>query len=289
MFLETLACQTSAMVMGAWSTACISFTASLKMKRAIGWLIPTHTSWMVDHIAEQVPTMALPSTHREEVSTSSNELRLHIYDWTVILALDRDSPQSAGKNVNPPVQGDELPAIQASSDIMWLYWKVYDNPKGPHYFLSTCIVNAQTQAIVSRAIRETIPEVQSYPPWGGYDFDTDTPEGEAILGKSFFPLRKSLEVIADAFRLSECPGLQLFPSSAQEDPWQPLHLPSPCLPLQHGGTSWAKYSLHCRARASRQCGKWSGAFERAVRKYTQLVLTDETPPERSRYRQPRRQ
>ncbi|KAJ4991638.1 hypothetical protein SVAN01_02753 [Stagonosporopsis vannaccii] len=100
----------------------------------------------------------------------------------VIMALDRDSPQSAGKDLNPPVQGDGLPAIQASSDIMWLYWKMYDKPKGPNYFLSSCIINAETQAVVSRAIRETIPEAHSYPAWGGYDFDTDTPEGQAILG-----------------------------------------------------------------------------------------------------------
>lgn len=100
------------------------------------------------------------------------------------MALDRDSPQSAGKSLNPPVQGDELPAVQASSDIMWLYWKMYDKPQGPNYFLSSCIINAETQAVVSRAIREIIPEAESIPAWGGYDFDTDTPEGQALLGGS---------------------------------------------------------------------------------------------------------
>lgn len=83
---------------------------------------------------------------------------------TVILALDRDSPQSAGKEMTPPVEGDELPAIRASSDIMWLYWKMYNNAaKGPNYFLSLSITNEATKEIISRDIRETIPEAQSFP------------------------------------------------------------------------------------------------------------------------------
>lgn len=61
---------------------------------------------------------------------------------------------------------------------------MYDNPQGPNYFLSTCIINEETQAVVSRAIRETVPDAQSFPAWGGYDFDTDTVEGQALLGES---------------------------------------------------------------------------------------------------------
>ena len=103
--------------------------------------------------------------------------------------MSRDSPQSAGKNMQPPVEGNELPAISASSDSMWLYWKMYGNvAKGPNYFLSLSITNEATQKTIFRAIREVVPEVKDFPAWGGYDFDTDTPEGQALLGK-FSPSR----------------------------------------------------------------------------------------------------
>ena len=100
--------------------------------------------------------------------------------------MDRDSPQSAGKNRQPAVQGDGLPAIRSSSDIAWLLWKELagdaGNVKGLNYFLSLCITNWETQDIISRAIRSAIPDAQGFPAWGGYDFDTNTPEGQAILG-----------------------------------------------------------------------------------------------------------
>lgn len=82
------------------------------------------------------------------------------------------------------MQGNELPAISASSDIMWLYWKMYGTvAKGPNYFLSLSIANEATQRIMSRAIREVIPDAKDFPAWGGYDFDTSTPEGQALLGE----------------------------------------------------------------------------------------------------------
>lgn len=106
--------------------------------------------------------------------------------------MDQNSPQAAGKDVKPPVQGDELPAISASSDIMWLYWKMHGNvAKGPNYFLSLLITNEATQKIISRAIREVIPDAKDFPAWGGYDFNTSTPEGQALLGR-FSPRRLDL-------------------------------------------------------------------------------------------------
>ena len=100
--------------------------------------------------------------------------------------MDRDSPQSAGKERRPVVEGDELPALRACSDVVWLIWKEYfagiGDVKNLKYFLSLSITNRETNAILSRAIRNTIPEVESFPPWGGYEFNTDTPEGQAILG-----------------------------------------------------------------------------------------------------------
>lgn len=52
------------------------------------------------------------------------------------------------------------------------------------YFLSLAISNEETRAIVSRAIRNVEHNTQGYPAWGGYEFDTNTPEGQAILGSS---------------------------------------------------------------------------------------------------------
>lgn len=102
--------------------------------------------------------------------------------------MDRDSPQSAGKTMQPPVEGTEFPAISASSDIMWLYWKMYGSAaKSPSYFLSLSITNEATQKIISRAIREVIPDAKDFLAWGGYDFDTDMPEGQALLGERLLP------------------------------------------------------------------------------------------------------
>ena len=98
--------------------------------------------------------------------------------------MDRESPQEAGKAQVPPVQGDDLPAVRASSDIMWLYRKMYDDRfPSPRYFLSLAIGNMVTLSILSRAIREVAPAAQTIAPWPGYEFDTGTAQGQAILGK----------------------------------------------------------------------------------------------------------
>jgi hypothetical protein len=103
---------------------------------------------------------------------------MSVEDWTVncaqaltrravIIAICRDSPQFAGKNHKPAVEGCRLPAIRAYFDKAWLYWKEFGgnngNVKSPNYFLSLSITDEQTQAIVSRAIRNAIPEASSFP------------------------------------------------------------------------------------------------------------------------------
>lgn len=104
--------------------------------------------------------------------------------------MDRDSPQSAGKSRKPVVQGDDLPALRACSDVAWLSWKAFETDvKNLNYFLSLSITNAETQSIVSRAIRDTVPGAQGFPAWGGYEFDSNTPEGQAILGKFLFHIK----------------------------------------------------------------------------------------------------
>ena len=102
---------------------------------------------------------------------------------TVIIAMDRNSPQSAGKDRTPVVEGDGLPAIRACSDVAWLSWKEFaTDVMNLNYFLSLAITNEETEAIMSRAVRGVFPGAQSFPAWGGYEFNTNTPGGQAILG-----------------------------------------------------------------------------------------------------------
>lgn len=97
--------------------------------------------------------------------------------------MDRNSPQSAGKDRTPVVEGDGLPALRACSDVAWLTWKSFNmDVKNLRYFMSLSINNEETQSIMARAMRNVVPQVQSYPAWGGYQFYADSLEGQAILG-----------------------------------------------------------------------------------------------------------
>lgn len=111
------------------------------------------------------------------------------------------------------MQGDELPAVKSCSDVAWMLWKMFGehagNIKNLRFFLSLSIINAETDAILSRAIRNIVPEAQQFPAWGGYEFDTDTPEGQAILGK--FCLRSNNIIYHTDQRLtSGTPNAQAF-------------------------------------------------------------------------------
>lgn len=82
---------------------------------------------------------------------------------------------------------DELPRIRAFSDMAWISWKrlasvVESDSKNIHYFMSLSITNEQTQGVLSRAIQEVLPGAWGFPDWGGLEFDTSTPQGQAILG-----------------------------------------------------------------------------------------------------------
>jgi hypothetical protein len=103
---------------------------------------------------------------------------------TVIIAMDRDSPQSAGEDRKPPVGVEDLPLIRAFSDIAWMTWKhLAEDPKNIQYFMSLSITNWETGVILSRAIREVLPDARAFPLWSGFEFDTATPQGQAILGQ----------------------------------------------------------------------------------------------------------
>ena len=93
----------------------------------------------------------------------SREVRpycLVLIKLTVIIAVDRLSPQEAGKQRRPAIESaDELPLIRAFSDIAWMSWKAWaSDPKNIHYFMSLSITNRLTRRIVSRAVQKSLPE-----------------------------------------------------------------------------------------------------------------------------------
>jgi hypothetical protein len=132
--------------------------------------------------------------------------------------MDRNSPQSAGKERQPAVAGGELPAVRAFSDVAWLSWKnMADDIKDLNYFMSLSINNPETAAIISRAVREVMPDARSFPEWSGYKFDTKTPQGQAILGQ-YLVLYYETRTLT-LFRNAQCSGLQLLPLATQSYAW----------------------------------------------------------------------
>ena len=106
---------------------------------------------------------------------------------TVMIATDRMSPQEIGRDALPAIQGDELPLIRAFSDMAWISWaalaeEAETDVKNIHYFMSLSITNQLTRSILSRCVREVLPGAWGFPDWPGFEFDTSTPQGQAILG-----------------------------------------------------------------------------------------------------------
>lgn len=98
--------------------------------------------------------------------------------------MDRKSPQSAGSQRSPRIQGDELPDLQSFSDLAWLKWKAVSGnaPSTMRYFASISITNIETRGILSKVLdKASFTEV---PAWPGHDVDANTEEGAALLGKT---------------------------------------------------------------------------------------------------------
>ncbi len=108
----------------------------------------------------------------------------HLLSWTVLLAMDRKSPQFAGSQRNPKVQGDGLPELQSFSDVAWLKWKavIGDTPSSMRYFASLSITNLETRGIFSKVLDKA--KFTEVPAWPGHDVDANTEDGAALLGKS---------------------------------------------------------------------------------------------------------
>lgn len=107
---------------------------------------------------------------------------------TVLIATDRMSPQEIGSKASPPITGDDLPLIRAFSDMAWISWaalaeQVQFDVKNMHYFMSLSISNKLTQRVLSRCVREVLPAAWGFPAWPGFEFETSSPQGQAILGE----------------------------------------------------------------------------------------------------------
>ena len=108
--------------------------------------------------------------------------------------MDRDSPQFTGKERKHAIEGDGSPAIRACSNIAWLYWKEFALLEGVWWQQWPCqesdlfpvVVDHQQGDSSYRLVRHSkcCSWNVEFPAWGGCEFDADTPEGQAILGRS---------------------------------------------------------------------------------------------------------
>lgn len=113
----------------------------------------------------------------------------------IVYLIDRLSPKSSAialweRGVPAP---DELPALQASSDIAWGFYnqamKSKEKPLNTiQKLMCLKIVHDGTAKIINEAIshlktpegKQPLKEPQ---PWPGTEFSTSTQEGQALLGK----------------------------------------------------------------------------------------------------------
>lgn len=100
----------------------------------------------------------------------------------ILLALDRKSPQFAGSERNPKVQGDDLPELAAFSAVAWLKWKEATGgfPTTMRCFLTLSITNSETRSLLNVVL--TRAEECEVPSWPGLDIDASSDEGLALLG-----------------------------------------------------------------------------------------------------------
>ncbi|KAJ4350676.1 hypothetical protein N0V95_004524 [Ascochyta clinopodiicola] len=100
----------------------------------------------------------------------------------VLLAMNRKSPQYAGGQRKPKVEGDGLPDLHSFSDIAWLKWKAATGsvPSSLRYFASIAITNQETRGVFAKVLDKA--HYKGVPAWPGYDVDANTDEGAALMG-----------------------------------------------------------------------------------------------------------
>ncbi|KAI8943557.1 hypothetical protein NX059_001554 [Plenodomus lindquistii] len=102
----------------------------------------------------------------------------------VILAMNRKSPKFAGLERKPKIEGTtSLPTLQSFSDVAWLHGSAVSSsgePKTMRYFLSLSITNIETRGVIGRIL--SAAGLGEVPGWPGWDADTSTDAGAALLG-----------------------------------------------------------------------------------------------------------
>ena len=100
---------------------------------------------------------------------------------TVLIMERRYGPAFMATKRNPPVPQDQLPQLQRASDITYGMWKdkAGDKVGGIRYILNWGVQNAQTQAVIRRAL-DSMGEDLNY--WPGVSWPADSEQAKAILG-----------------------------------------------------------------------------------------------------------
>jgi hypothetical protein len=96
-----------------------------------------------------------------------------------IIALEHTTPKY--KKLVPPSKPSELPDLQTSSDIFWLYWQsaAWQNVGALRFLWSNLIVNMQTRQIITRVLQDAGLKPEEYP---GHVFESGTVGFDVLLG-----------------------------------------------------------------------------------------------------------
>lgn len=96
--------------------------------------------------------------------------------------MNRKSPQYAGNQRKPKVEGDGLPDLQSFSDIAWLKWKgnAGNGPSSMRYFATLSITNMETNGVLAKVMSQA--KYTEVPAWPGHDVGASTEQGAALMG-----------------------------------------------------------------------------------------------------------
>ncbi|KAH7410130.1 hypothetical protein DE146DRAFT_775521 [Phaeosphaeria sp. MPI-PUGE-AT-0046c] len=148
------------------------------------------------------PDKKLPPLKEQKYVVDGKEYRVTGAEYTIgvnaedgiVFFIERLSPKAAAMRLwqNGVPSAEELPALQASSDIAWgFYNQACKAKKKPlnqiKKFMSLMIVNMETRDVIKQAVSQWKPPkgglpLNGAPPWPGLDFETLSEEGQALLG-----------------------------------------------------------------------------------------------------------
>lgn len=108
----------------------------------------------------------------------------------IMIVAKRYSPASTSQYRRPPVSVNEFPGMRASSDIIWMAWKKYqDRGARLNRIIIWTVTNGVTQSVLARALDpdhsapDSQRQLQPYPLVG---WTVHSMEGKALLGMFSF-------------------------------------------------------------------------------------------------------